>query len=386
MPIELRRAYLDTIRERYRNAPKKQKTGILTEFCINCGYSRKYAIRILNGQIQPRVNKSGPKPIYNGLVQRHMVRLWEMMGRMCSKKMKAALPLWIGYYDPIEEPIRQLILAISASSIDRLLKPHRSRPKGKGLSGTRPSLFRHTIPIKLLDSEVKEPGYIEGDTVAHCGNSIEGTYAHSLTLTDLMSAWTENRAVWTKESEGVTRRIAIIEKELPFFVKGFACDNGTEFLNEKLYAHWTQRDEPVDFVRRRPYKKNDSAHVEQKNYTHVRALFGYERFDHGELVPLMNEIYQKYWNPLWNFFTPVMKLKSKERVGAKIVKTYDEPKTPYQRLLMSPNLSQDQKDQLKQHMAGLNPFHLKKELDSKLKIFFQLVDHLKRLDATHSDP
>jgi hypothetical protein len=385
MPIEVRRAYLDTIRARYKNAPKKQKTAILNEFVVNCGYSRKYAIRILNGKLQPRVNKSGPKPVYHSQVVPHLVALWERMGRMCSKKMKAALPLWVDYYSAADEPMKRLLLAISASSIDRLLRAHRSRPKGKGLSTTRPSLFRHTIPIKLLDSEVKHPGYIEADTVAHCGNQIEGAYAHSLTLTDLLSGWTENRAVWTKDSEGVTNRIAHIEKELPFPVQGFACDNGTEFLNEKLYHHWTKRDKPVDFVRRRPYRKNDSAHVEQKNYTHVRELFGYERFDHGELVPLMNEIYQHYWNPLWNYFTPVMKLKSKERVGSKIVKKYDEPKTPYQRLLESPHLSQEHKDALKRKTLGLNPFKLKETLDAKLKLFFDLVDHYKRLDSGSPD-
>ena len=148
MPIELRRAYLDTIRTRYKNAPKKVKSTILSEFCVNCGYSRKYAIRIINGRVQPRVNKRGPKPIYNTPVIQHVVALWEMMGRMCSKKMKAALPLWIGYYEPVDEPMKRLLMAISASSIDRLLKNQRSRPKGKGLTSTRPSLFRHTIPIK----------------------------------------------------------------------------------------------------------------------------------------------------------------------------------------------------------------------------------------------
>ena len=369
MPIEMCRAYLDTIRERYKNAPKKQKTAILSEFVINCGYSRKYAIRILNGRLQLRITKSGPKPIYSQ-VEPHLVALWERMGRMCSKKMKAALPLWIQYYPHADEPTQRLILAISPSSIDRLLKSHRSRPKGKGLTSTRPSLFRHTIPIKLLDSEVKHPGYIEADTVAHCGNRIEGAYAHRLTLTDLLSGWTENRATWTKDSEGVTNRIAQIEKELPFPTLGFACDNGTEFLNERLYFHLTKRDNPVDFVRRRPYRKNDSAHVEQKNGTHVRELFGYERSDHSELVPLMNEIYSQYWNPLWNYFTPFMKLKSKERVGSKYIKKYDEPKTPYQRLLESSHLSQDRKDKVKQRVGQLNPFKLKEGLDSKLKTFF----------------
>lgn len=385
MPIELRRAYLDTIRERYKNAPKKQKTAILSEFIINCDYSRKYAIRILNGKVQPRVNKSGPKPTYNTELARHLARIWNGTGRMCSKKLKAALPFWLPFYSEIDEPIKRLLTRISTSSIDRILRTHKVRPNGKGLSTTRPSLFKHTIPIKLLDSEVKRPGYIEADTVAHCGNEIGGAYTHSLTMTDLFSGWTENRAMWTKSSEDVVKRIAEIEKKLPFTVLGFACDNGTEFLNEKLYFHWTKRDNPVDFVRRRPYKKNDSAHVEQKNYTHVRKLLGYERFDHGELVVLINDIYQNYWNPLWNLFTPVMKLKSKERVGSKIKKQYDEPQTPYQRLLASTHLSDEQKDALRKRIEGINPFELKRNLDIKLKIFFDTVDKFKRLDATQSD-
>jgi hypothetical protein len=386
MPIELRRAYLDTIRARYKNALKKQKGAILSEFCVNCNYSRKYAIRILNGRIQPRVHKSGPKPVYGGIIAKHLAAIWEGTGRMCSKKLKAALPLWLPFCPGIDEPTRRLLSRISRSSIDRLLKSYRCRPKnGKGLTTTRPSLFRHSIPIKLLDSEVRKPGYIEADTVAHCGNEIAGAYAHSLTMTDLASGWTENRTIWTKDSGAVVDRIAEIEKRLPFPVFGFACDNGTEFLNEKLYFHWTKRENPVDFVRRRPYRKNDSAHVEQKNYTHVRQLFGYERFNHGELVPLMNDIYQNYWNPLWNFFTPVMKLKTKERVGSKIKKTYDEPQTPYQRLLASPHLTTEQKDNLRKRIEGLNPFELKRNLDLKLKLFFDMVDKFKRLDSIDSD-
>lgn len=378
MPIELKRVYLDTIRERYKNAPKKSKKAILDEFTVNCGYSRKYAIRILNGQVKLRVNKSGPKPTYRGEVVTHLRFLWESMGRMCSKKMKAALPLWLGYYPQADEPMKNLLKAVSASTIDRLLKPYRTLPNGKGLSTTRPSMFRHSIPIKLLDSEIKDPGFLEADTVAHCGNYIDGAYAHTITLTDLFSGWTENRASWTKESIGVTEKIKKVESELPFLVSGFACDNGTEFLNETLYQYWTNRKYPVDFVRRRPYKKNDNAHVEQKNFTHVRELFGYERFDCQDFIPLMNEIYQAYWNPLWNYFTPLMKLKSKERIGSKVIKKYDDPKTPYQRLLESPGLTSQQKRLLIQTFRAKNPFWLKQQLDKRLKNFFQLVEQWKQ--------
>ncbi len=381
MPIEIKRAYLDTIRERYRSAPKKGKKTILDEFCSVCGYSRKYAIRILNGRLNPRIRKSGPKPVYNESLVGHLRILWEAMGRMCSKKMKAALPLWLPYYLGVDQPMKNLLMRISPSSIDRLLRPFRTGPKaGQGLSTTRPSLFRHTIPIKLLDSEVKEPGFTEADTVAHCGNQIGGAYANTLTLTELFSGWTENRALWTKDSGGVLEKLAHLEPRLPFSILEFACDNGTEFLNDKIYQFWTKRHRPVDFVRRRPYKKNDAAHVEQKNFTHVRELFGYERFGRRELVPLMNEIYQAYWNPLWNYFTPMMKLQSKERVGAKIKKKYDEPKTPYQRLIDSPKLDPHFKKKLKLGIQGKNPFLLKRELDKKLKYFFQMVDNFKRQD------
>ena len=373
MPIKLRRVYLDTIRERYKNAPKSIKQIILNEFCQVCGYSRKYAIRILNRQIEPRVNRPGPKPKYGPVVVNHLRTLWLAMNKMCSKKMVVAIPLWLEFYKDADKTIKDQLNQMSASTIDRYLKPFK-QPLNKGISTTSPSMIKNRIPIKLLDEEVKEPGFVESDTVAHCGDSASGPFNSSLTVTDLYSAWTENRALGAKTAEQVMIQLKKIEEGLPFMLLGFASDSGSEFINEQLETHLKNRLKPVEFVRRRPYKKNDNAHVEQKNWTHVRELFGYQRFDHPDDIAKMNEIYQAYWNPLWNYFTPVMKLKKKTRIGGRLIKEYDEPKTPMQRLLESPHLPNHQKRALKENFSLKNPFYLKEQLDKKLKEFFESVD------------
>ena len=378
MPIQLRRVYLDTIRERYLNAPKKAKKLILDEFCMNCGYSRKYAIRILNGKITPRSKKPGPEPVYDNSFVYHLHELWIAMNQICSKNMKAALPLWLPYYGKADARIEKLLVQVSPATIDRLLKPYKAG-KVRGLSTTSPSLIKNKIPIQLLDSEITQAGFIEADTVAHCGESLHGKYINTLTMTDLMSGWTENRAVWSKEGEFIVNLIRDIERDLPFKLLGFACDNGTEFLNHDLHDYLVRRDEPVTFVRRRPYKKNDAAHVEQKNFTHVRQLFGYERLENPQFVRIMNEIYRTLWNPLLNFFTPNLKLIKKEREGAKLRKTYDKPKTPYQRLMESEKLNPKEKAELREKMKAKNPFYLKEQLESRLKIFSQLLEEEKRI-------
>ena len=375
MPFKMRRIYLDTIRERYKNAPKRQKGNILQEFCINCGYSRKYAIRVLNGALEPRLSKPGPKRKYGPEFVEVLRNLWKAMDYPCSKKMVVATPLWIDFLKGVSPEIQKQLLSVSSSTVDRILKPFK---KKRGISTTFASLIKTRIPIKLLDGDVLEPGFVEADTVAHCGDSAAGSFTYSLTITDLYSAWTENRAIWTKASEPVLKQIQSIEEGLPFLIKGFACDNGTEFLNQNLENHFKGKLHPVEFVRRRPYKKNDSAHVEQKNWTHVRKLYGYQRFDHPELAPVMNEIYRAYWNPLQNFYMPTMKLKEKIRIGSKIKRIYDEPQTPCQRLLASPDVPNHIKLRLKQEQKAKNPFFLKEQLDKRLKYFFDLVDELNR--------
>ena len=379
MPIEFRRAYTDEIRDRYKNAKRKQKSAILDEFCQVCGYrSRKHAIQILNGKAKgPDARKRpGPASRYIDALS-DLKALWRLMSYICSKKMKAAMPLWLPFYRTSDRR-KALLLQMSPSTIDRLLKLHR-RSLGKGLSTTRPSIKMKTkIPLKLLDGETKVPGFVEGDTVAHCGNSIAGEYANTLTVVDLFSGWTELRSCWTKDATGITSAVKKIESRVPFTLVGFASDNGSEFINDVLYSYFSKRPAPINFVRRRAYKKNDNAHVEQKNWTHVRELFGYERFDDPSLVPLMNEIYQAYWCPLQNYFTPSMKLVAKERIGGSIKKHYDEPKTPAQRLLDCSLVPEADKVRIGSEVHSRNPIDLKQRLDQKLKEFFERVDELKR--------
>jgi len=377
MPIGFKRAYLEEIRFRYKNSTKKLKGAILDEFCRVCGLTRKHGIRILNGSINPRLKRPGPRSKYQREdVVKSLKELWSLMGQMCSKKMVVAFVDWLPFYEAKDE-VKQLLMAMSASTIDRLLRSHRS-PLQRGLSSTRPSLIKNRIPLKLLEGEVVMPGFMEADTVAHCGNSLSGEFGNSLTMTDLCSGWTENRALWTKAAEKVVAQVKDIEARLPFTLVGIATDNGTEFLNENLLSYLTDRQAPVNMVRRRPYKKNDNAHVEQKNWTHVRQLFGYDRVDDPILIPMMNEIYRAYWNPLQNFFTPVLKLKSKERIGGRIKKIYDEPKSPFKRLLESTYVPEQEKAKLKDAFCTKNPIYLKKEMDKKLKQFFELVDEIKR--------
>jgi len=298
------------------------------------------------------------------------------MSQMCSKKMVVAMGDWLPHYE-CKDDVKLLLLEVSASTIDRLLRSQRN-PLQKGLSSTRPSLIKNRIPMKLLEGAIMIPGYMEADTVAHCGNALAGEFANSLTMTDLFSGWTENRVTWTKEAERVVSAMKSIEDQLPFDLIGVAVDNGSEFLNKDVEAYLRQREAPVNLVRRRPYKKNDNAHVEQKNWTHVRQLFGYDRFDDPKLIGLMNEIYRAYWNPLQNYFTPVLKLKSKERIGGRIKKVYDDPRSPFKRLLESPAIPETTKMRLKDNFTLKNPIFLKKEMDKKLKELFLLVDENKR--------
>lgn len=374
MTTELKRHYLKRVRLRYHRGSKVQKSMILDEFCEVCEISRKHAIKVLNEDLRDHPPKPGRKRVYGPDVDRHLRHLWECMGRLNSKKMKEAMPYWLKFYEEADDAMRGLLLKVSASTIDRHLAEFRETTRLRGLSSTSPSLIKNKIPIKLIDENVNGPGFIEADTVAHCGTSLAGEFINTLTMTDLCSGWTENRAVWKKESRTVMGAIESIELSLPFYVKGFASDNGNEFLNHDLHSYFFNRKNRVDFVRRRPYKKNDNAHVEQKNWTHVRELFGYERFDYIKQVQMMNHIYQHLWNPLWNFFTPVMKLQSKTRVGGKIVKTWDKPKTPYHRLLDSGVLEVKQYRKLEKRYNELNPFKLKKELEKQLKWFFRVVE------------
>jgi hypothetical protein len=382
MTIEARREYLKAIRLRYKNSTRGQRSRILDEFCEVCDYNRKHAIRILGRQdTDGKASKPGPKPRYGSETITHLVSLWKLMNYMCSVRMKVALPLWLNYYTPedLQADTRLKLLEISSSSIDRLLKPYKEGCK-RGLSGTKSGAFlKSQIPIELLDKHVDRPGFMECDTVAHCGNTLVGSFANSLTMTDLLSGWTANRATMGKEAVDIVEKVKDIRAGLPFRMAGFAADNGSEFINRSLVSYLQDNKHGhVKFVRRRPYKKNDNAHVEQKNNTHVRQLFGYHRIEHMELIDLMNDIYRNYWNPLLNFFCPALKLIKKVRIGGKLKKTYDKPKTPYDRLIDSGKLTELQLHRLRSERDLLDPLVLKRGLDAKLRLFGERLHRLQK--------
>lgn len=297
---------------------------------------------------------------------------------MCSKKLAAAIPLWLPFYerhyDPLTPEIQRQLLNISPATIDRRLKPIRAKLSGKGLGGTKPgTLLRNQIPIRTHAWDVTEPGFVGADTVAHCGNSLAGDFVWSLTITDYCSGWTEGRATWNKGAHGVLTQIQDIEAKLPFDLKGFDCDNGSEFLNHHLVRHFKDHDNVIYFTRSRPYKKNDNAHVEQKNWTFVRQLFCYDRFDKLYLVTLMNDLYCNEWSQFQNHFCPTLKLKEKTRVHSQYRRRYEPPQTPHKRLMDSEALSEKQKQALKASHEVLDPFTLKAGIERKLKVIFQHV-------------
>lgn len=377
MTYEARREYLEAIRERYQKSKKKQKSLILDEFCKATGYCRKYAVRVLSGRAQPRMKRPGPRSKYISIVP-HLKDLWEVLDRPCSKKLKVAIPDLLDHYKSTQmtKEKEQKLKSISPATIDRLLKPVR-QASPKALSGTKPlNWMKATIPLELLHEKVTKPGYFEADTVHHCGDSLRGDYACTLTMTDIASTWTENRALWGHRGLKVLEKIQEIEASLPFPIWAYASDNGTEMLNADIHEYFQKnRKSPVKMVRRRAYKKNDNAHVEQKNFTHVRQLFGYDRLDDQAMVALMNEIYCAYWNKLHNFFVPSMKLTQRIRVGGKIRKKYDKPRTPYNRLLDNPEVPAWVKKRLVEEKKCYNPFKLKAALDEKMRNFATLVEH-----------
>lgn len=374
MSLQSKREYLGQIRLRYRRAGRLNKGRILDEYCLVCGYERKYAIKRLAADPQGVRRKPGRKARYNKeLLLPALKQVWLASDQMCSKRLRAALPKWLPHLPGLSTESKTHLLSLSPATIDRLLKPLRVRYPGKGLAGTKPgTLLKHHIPIRTGNWDIRQPGFIEADTVAHCGNSLAGDFVWSLVFTDIFSGWTQLRAVWNKGAAGIHEQIMDLEKQTPFTLKGFDCDNGSEFLNYPLLHYFTRRAEPVAFTRSRPYHKNDNAHVEQKNWTHVRQLLGWDRIENPQAVERINDLYRKEWSAYQNFFCPNMKLVSKTRARSRYIKRYDPPQTPYERLLQSPRLNAKNKHQLQATYTALNPFVLKKTIELKLKKIFAL--------------
>lgn len=375
-----KREYLVAIIKRYRAASRTGKTVILNEFCATCGYHRKHALRLLRtfrrfSQTMPA--KRGRRPVYDAqAILIPLKRIWIAANLPCSTRLKEIIPEWLrGYrktYGPLSQETAAALLRISASSIDRILKPVRAKYANHGRATTKPgTLLRKHIPVKTNQWDESRPGFLEADTVAHCGSSTEGMYANTIDCVDIATGWTEQRAVWGKNSQDVINQIKDIERSLPFPILGFDSDNGSEFLNHHLLRYLTDRTRPVQFTRSRAYKKDDNAHIEQKNWTHVRQWLGYDRLDDPNAVPLMNALYTSEWWLFLNFFCPSVKLIEKKRIASKTVKRYDKPKTPYRRVLESPLVPEEVKCKLKEQYETLNPFDLRKALEEKLKKIFK---------------
>lgn len=377
MSLGAKREYIVVVRIRYKVSSRKERSLILDEFCKVLEVHRKHAIQLLNGTRTINGRRPGPATTYSEECGYHLSQIWDLTGRICSKKLKAAIPIWLPYYKDLlcHDRMRSQLLAMSPATIDRLLKAYRNTQKKKGLSSTCAGTIKSRIPIELLNSAVTDPGHLEVDTVAHCGDSLNGQFANSLTATDLASGWTENRAMWNKLATEVVKGLVDIEDKMPFLLVSISSDNGSEFLNKDLLKHCNTRNGgTIKLCRRRPYKKNDAAHVEQKNWTHVRQLFGYYRLDDSAMVPLMNEIYRAYWNPLHNMFIPSMKLVKKTRIGGRIKKEYEpNPKTPLERVLASDKVSEVIKDRLKNEFKATNPILLRQMLNDRMENFLKLV-------------
>ena len=363
--------HLQRLRNRYAGRGKQGRSRLLDELCEQYGYSRKHAVKLLSGSLAPASgNKpSGAPPRYNSILE-VVQRIWHAAEQPCGKRLVQALPLWLPHYaehfESLSPSQRRLLGDVSAATLDRLLADQRaSQPHG--LSGTKPgSLLRAHVPIQGEVWDEKRVGFMEADSVAHCGGSLAGDFIWSLVYTDLASGWTEGRAVWNKGATGVLEQTRDVENHLPFQLLGFDFDNGNEWLNWTLIRHLQDRVRPVRLTRSRPYHKNDNAHVEQKNWMWPRQLLGYGRLETETLVPQISALYKELWGPLQNFFLPSMKLRDKHRDGSRWVRHHNDAQTAYQKLLASGQLSSSHRRELRDRYESLDPFALANKLEKRL--------------------
>lgn len=370
--------YGDAIRERYRAASRGQKGVILKEFCATTGYHSKAAIRLLRNPLGSSTIRRGQPPKY-GLAEKEVLKTcWEAADRICSKRLAPFMPSLLDSLERHEEivlaeELHCKLAKISPATIDRLLKATRNgatrRPYRQSKST---SVLRAQIPIRTFGEWTNvAPGSLQVDLVLHCGDSTEGFYLTTLVGTDVAIGWTELEAVWGKGQQRVGSGVHRIRQGLPFILRELHSDNGGEFINEIVYA-WCQR-EGIKFTRGRPYKKNDQAYVEQKNWSTVRRLVGYDRYATKAAFEQLREVYI----PLGlyvNFFQPIRKLIGKKREGAKVRKTYDVAQTPYERLLAAGVLNECEQKSLEELFRSLNPVKLRQEIDEALELLWKLAE------------
>ena len=378
---------LEYCRKRYGRRNREGKSAMIDELSEVMSWDRKHTIKALNARVtQGRsAQRRGSKARCGERDREIITEIWKASEQPCGLRLKATLPLWMESYaehhGAIEEEMKKRILSCSARTLERITLSHRlSTGGGKKVgrkTGRASNRIKKFVPIRCGPQAFEGPGWMEADTVSHGGGSSSGDFLWSLTLTDFHSGWTELAALWGNRAGEVRVGLERIEKRMPFELLGLDCDNGSEFLNEVLEAYLLKRIRAVDWTRSRAYKKNDQAHVEQKNFTHVRQLLGYGRFADLRLKSLVDDLYEKAWLPLRNHFTPVMKLVEKQRIAGKVRKIYDKPATPCDRLLACDKVPSATKAELRALRAKLDPLALAQEIERRLSEIFTIADEIQ---------
>jgi hypothetical protein len=380
---------------RYQKAGKKEKGVILNEFTKLTGYGRRYASYVLRshgkkvrinknfviqGDIRKKTRRRKPK-VYDSAVEGALKKIWHIMDCICGKRLAPILKEVVRRLERFREirlsdEVRQKLFRISPASIDRLLAKERRRYQIKGRSNTKPgTLLKHQIPIRTFsDWDEQKPGFVEIDLVGHDGGDNHGEFAQTLDVTDICTTWTETEAVRNKAQKWVFDALKDIRQKMPFPLLGIDSDSGGEFINDQLFRYCQEK--KITFTRSRPYRKNDSCFVEQKNYSIVRRAVGYLRYDTEEELLTLKELY-RHLRLYTNFFQPTMKLIEKTRIGSKVIKKYDKPLTPYRRVLACPDVSAEDKQALKKLYQKLNPAQLKRQI-TRLQQKLYRVNALKR--------
>lgn len=369
----------ETVQPRYLKAKRGEKSRMLEEFVAATGYHRKHAIRVLkHGRFRQLRRKGGGRPPkYRGNVVSALTRVWEICGRICSSRLHPFLPEILRVLErhrelQLEPEVKKLLLQMSRSTMDRCLQPARYEDPRRGLTTTKPgSLLKRQIPVRTFaDWDDARPGFMEADLVAHCGDSVSGQYLNTLNCTDVSTCWMEPVAVLYRSQEKVFAAIEDMRRRLPFDLLGFDSDNDVAFINEILLRYCQL--EQITFTRSRPYKKNDQAHVEQKNWSVVRRTVGYDRFESEAEYRLLQSIYADL-RLYVNFFQPVLKLIDKQHLGNKIIKRYDRAQTPYRRVCAAELVPLEVKARLAQQYVGLNPVQLRHSIDQKVAKLWKLI-------------
>lgn len=370
---------LDSVRARYLRADRKTKQRILDAVVAYTGYHRKYAIHLLRHPPKVRSKQRRPRRrTYMGDVVVALEQIWRVANGICGKRLTPVMAEYVEALERhgeirLETDTRRLLLQMSPATVDRLLKPARKRLRPRGLSTTKPgSLLKRSIPIRTFAQwDDARPGFVEVDLVAHCGDSTRGEYLNTLNMVDVKTRWTEFLALINRSQRAAVAAIDVCRSLLPYPLQGLDSDNGSEFINHNLKRYCEQKG--ITFTRCRPYRKNDQAYIEQKNWTVIRQIVGYDRFEGIAAHQALSALYE----PLRlyvNFFQPVMALVSKQRDGATVKRCYDQARTPYRRVLDSPDVSEEIKQRLIEEYHSLNPAALLRQIEAAQDALWQLAN------------